>query len=333
MNANNSFIREGKIVKYEWIIEGENEVFVGRQIRRIFRKPGEYEIRLTIENDLGQRSMIKKIITVTSLVKNQVINLITNPQKNNDKKIIGKSPLKVNFDISKSILSNIVDYEWDFDGDGIGDEFGKKNVSYVYENPGEYLAKIIITDDSGNKTEKIQIIEIEKAGIEPVIKAIPPSGTVPLEVTFDASRSKTDKGEIVNYIWKFPGKEPIPYGGVISYEFKNVGTYEVFLTVETSDKKQKTISKKIVVRAPLVRAIFKKQMIENLVVRFSGLESTGMISDYKWFFGDNETGIGPVVEHEYKRAGTYRVRLKIVDKRGIISQIEKEIEVKNIGGN
>jgi PKD repeat protein len=103
--------------------------------------------------------------------------------------------------------------------------------------------------------------------------------------------------------------------------------------VETSNEKKKTITQKIVVRAPLVRAVFTERLVSDLKMRFSGLESTGIIDDYKWFFGDDTNGIGPVVEHEYRKAGTYRVRLKTIDKRGIISQIEKEVKVESIENN
>jgi len=51
-------------------------------------------------------------------------------------------------------------------------------------------------------------------------------------------------------------------------------------------------------------------------ITFDASSSKGDIVEYKWDFGDNETGEGVLVTHRYTQADTYQVKLKITDTNG-----------------
>lgn len=70
----------------------------------------------------------------------------------------GPAPLQVNFDASGSTDSDgtIVDYEWDFDGDGSfnetgaeADSHGVTTAQFIYNTSGNFEAFVRVTDDSG----------------------------------------------------------------------------------------------------------------------------------------------------------------------------------------
>jgi PKD repeat protein len=58
--------------------------------------------------------------------------------------------LEVAFDGSASSDSDgtIVSYAWDFDGDGTTDA-SAVSPSFIYQNPGDYTARLTVTDDDG----------------------------------------------------------------------------------------------------------------------------------------------------------------------------------------
>ncbi|MBN2585075.1 PKD domain-containing protein [Patescibacteria group bacterium] len=70
--------------------------------------------------------------------------------------LAGTVPLTVNFDASGSADSDgsIVEYAWDFNDDGTFDKTGTDStVSHDYENTGNYIARVRVTDDDGAKDE------------------------------------------------------------------------------------------------------------------------------------------------------------------------------------
>ena len=115
----------------------------------------------------------------------------------NNKKLVGAVPFKVFFDASdsKDQDNNIVDYRWDFDGDGSIDKTGRE-VSYTFEEIGKYNATLFITDADDNQDQTTLIIQVEEKGITADLKASAITGEVPLEITFDASGSAYPGGEM-----------------------------------------------------------------------------------------------------------------------------------------
>ncbi len=68
------------------------------------------------------------------------------------------------FDGSNSTSSNtIVSYEWDFDGDDSMDTIGMVT-AFVYDVPGSYDIKLIVTDNTGLQGESLQQIVVEQIG-------------------------------------------------------------------------------------------------------------------------------------------------------------------------
>jgi PKD repeat protein len=53
----------------------------------------------------------------------------------------------------------------------------------------------------------------------------------------------------------------------------------------------------------------------------------GEIVSYHWGFGDNLTGLGSIVKHLYNIAGTYQVKLTLMDNAGESSEITKDIKI------
>ncbi len=321
-----SYSQSGKIVKFEWRIDGEPKPFLGRKMYRKFDTEGEYEVELLIENDSGDRDTTKQLVKVLTY---REMNITTVPAKGADDIVRGKIPFEVTFDASKSEIPNAVEWKWDFETDDIVDS-RKQTDSYIFRTPGEYETTLTIVDADDNEFTKTQKIVVEKVGVIANISANPSSGTVPLTVEFDGAGSQTTEGEIIDYIWTFQGETPIHYNGKIAREFRQVGVFPVKLEVLTSSGKRAEKEIFISVRGQVLQAAFETSPMAGeapLKVRFSPTLSTGNIQSYFWTFGDGSVSVEPYPVHTFTYGGVFPVKLKITDSRGIVSTAIKDVSV------
>ena len=321
-----SYTRSGKIVKYEWRVGDADKTFIGRKMQRVFDTPGEYEVRLTVENEEGDKDEVTQIVSVIPL---REMKILTSPIVNEDGVLKGKAPLEVTFDASKSEIPRAVEWHWDFDGDGIVDEFSEK-ATHVFRTPGTFNVELTIVDADDNEFVTQQKVVVEKLGVVAKISAMPASGSVPLTVEFDGSGSQTSEGEIIDYIWTFPGEEPIHYNGKIAREFRQVGVFPVKLEVLTSSGVRSSTEMFVSVRGKVLTAAFEASPMAGvapLTVQFSPSESTGDIRSYFWKFSDGSVSTDPYPKHTFTYAGDFPVTLKLTDSRGLVSEITKTVTV------
>ena len=301
-DGSQSFVKEGVITQYEWFVEGEDEPVLGRRMQRIFRTPGEYTVSLTVQNDLGERQRVERKITVLEDDVTAKVEVRTTPEPPNDNEILrGVVPFEVTFDSSGSRIKEPLEWSWDFDNDGIDDEFGEA-VKYVFRSVGTYEVQLEILDSDQVTHRAVIPVQVERAGVTALINADPFAGPAPLKVKFDGSASSTDEGEIVNYIWEFPGREPINYGAQIDYEFNQVGNYIVRMSVLTS--KGQTAQDEIIVsaRAPIISADFTLVPTSGtapMLVEATPAISKGIIKEYEWDWGDNSPLVTGLTQKRY----------------------------------
>ncbi len=324
-----SFTRSGQIVRYEWLVQGEEKPVEGRKLQRTFRTPGQYEVTLTVENDLGERDQETQILHALAQPGEVNVMLKTTPPSDEKEGIRGTSPLEVTFDPSPSNVHNAVEWQWDFEDDGVVDNVSKV-VKHVFRDPGVYTVRLAIVDTVGQKYETTQRVTVARAGVNAKISATPTSGEVPLTVNFDGSGSTTDRGEIADYIWEFPGREPVHSGAQIAYEFKTVGAFPVKLTVLTSQGETDDESMLISVRSHPLQAQFEIKASETdpLSFSFDPQKSTGTITEYLWDFGDGSASREFQPSHMYQAVGEYSVTLKVTDVKGVVSRMTQTVTIK-----
>ena len=321
-----SYTRSGKIVKYEWRVDNAEKTFIGRKMQRVFDTPGEYEVLLTVENEEGDKDEITQTVSVVPL---RNMKILTSPVVNEKGLLKGKAPFEVTFDASKSEIPHAIEWHWDFDGDGIVDEFAEK-ASYIFRVPGIYTVELTIVDADDKEFTTKQKVIVEKIGVVANISALPASGSVPLTVDFDGSGSQTSEGEIIDYIWIFPGEDPIHYNGKVSREFRQVGVFPVKLEILTSSGKRATTEMFISVRGKVLTAAFNVLPTAGavpLTVQFSPTESTGDIRSYFWKFSDGSVSTDPYPKHTFTYEGEFPVTLKLTDSRGLVSETTKTVIV------
>ena len=237
----------------------------------------------------------------------------------------------------------IVQYEWDFDGDGTYDSNtgAVATTDFTYTSAGDYDATVRVTDDDG-ATDTASISENGLGEITvndpPVadITASPLTGTLPLTVNFDASGSTDSDGTIDKYEWDFDGDGiwDLDTGttATTSFEYTTAGNFDAAVRVTDDDGATDTaslsdgVSGEIDVNDPPVADITGSPLTGGLplTVDFDATGSTdsdGTIDKYEWDWeGDGiydlDSGTTATAQHEFLSSGTFDTTVRVTDNDG-----------------
>ncbi|MFZ4825888.1 MAG: PKD domain-containing protein [Phototrophicaceae bacterium] len=313
----NAISSGGAITSYLWDF-GDGVTATGATTTHEYMSAGDYLVTLKATGAGGEVTATSNIQVIEPSIPLQA-SFVANPTS-------GTAPLTVMFDSSAS-TGSISSYGWDF-GDGVGFS-NEPNPSYTYNNAGDYLVTLTVTDAQGVTAISQTTLSIT-SGLKASFVANPTSGTTPLTVVFDSSAST---GSISSYGWDFGdgvgfSNEPNP-----SYTYNNAGDYLVTLTV-TDAQGVTAISQTTLSITSGLKASFVANPTSGttpLTVVFDSSASTGSISSYGWDFGD---GVGfsnePNPSYTYNNAGDYLVTLTLSDVGGTLSSATTTINVSQL---
>jgi PKD repeat protein len=124
----------------------------------------------------------------------------------------GAAPLVVQFDGSTSTDADgtIVDYAWDFDGDGVWDIHGAETMpQHTYPNAGTFYPRLRVIDNDGHRSTlsalPINVTDPNNHAPVGVLQVTRVTDTFPETFAFDASASFDSDGTIARYEWDFDG--------------------------------------------------------------------------------------------------------------------------------
>ena len=221
------------------------------------------------------------------------------------------NPKMIGFNTTKFI--GVDRFYWNF-GDGSPLDSIHQNPQHQYLASGDYFVKLTTYNNiTGCKYETIKKIEVRviKAAFTPS----PVFGCAPLNVLFNSSASKN----AVGYQWSFGdgvtlGITPNPF------HIYNRGSYKAMLVVFDKNGCSDTAYKNINAYQPI--AGFKLDTLKACAPGTINISDTSKINgtpivSYSWKFGDGGTSnVANPGKHTYLLAGTYKIRLYIVDQAG-----------------
>jgi PKD repeat protein len=312
----------GSVEKYEWDFGDGEGVTKNKTANQTFSQTGDYTITLTLTDEDKEEGTVTMEVEVVTEAGAPIAVIETNKQwvENTTDQIKGEVPFTVEFDASDSSDpdGDIVNYEWDFDGDGTLDGSGEED-EFTYEEAGTYEATLYIEDSEGSETITSITVDVSSQSLEADLQADTLNGEVSLTVTFDASGSSYPEGEIVNYLWDFGDGTTTYDRAQVNYTFESVGTFEVFVTAIASDGIEAMDSVFINVLPVSLSACFTTNVDSGaapLTVTFNPSCSKGTVSDYRWDFGDGDISYARKPTHTFEDAGTYTVEITVGDSSG-----------------
>jgi len=308
-DGSDSFDLDNDPLSYYWDF-GDGCSGSGKQITHIYKKPGVYPVQLIVDDGTGLSNA-----TTESFVKIHInsapIAVLDAPDEIN----AGENVL---FDASKSHDpdEDLLKYVWDF-GDGSYAE--GVNPIHRYKKGGNYRVFLTVTDNSGQKNNTGLAEKVVYVIDAPVADAGEDlTGYVNRPIIFDGSHSKGGNRSIQSYEWDF-GDGHQGGGERTTHSYNLPGIYKVRLRITVpyeGDSENSSEDAIIVEVLPSPVASFQYDAVGSPYedIHFDGSDSHGgknTIIKYFWNFGDDSTGVGNQVTHQYQKPGKYNVTLKI----------------------
>lgn len=224
-------------------------------------------------------------------------------------------------DAGTGLITQLV---WDF-GDGVVvDTNLQVNLFHAYENPGEYLVELMITNTYGCKDTTWVPLTISNGPTADFTYETSCLGT-PVQFT-DQSVSAVDS--IASWFWNF--NDPTSLNDTSSlqnptYTYTEAGVYAVILTItDTSGCTGEIIQDVIVSPAPTAFFKLGNASCQNVPVLFSDSSFTenNEIATWIWNFGDGSEELvinapdSPDVYHSYENTDEFTVSLTVYDTLG-----------------
>lgn len=321
----------GKIEKYSWDF-GDNGKASTRSATHSYKEAGDYDVVLTVTDSSKKQGQVTKRFTVNAPAAAPLASLKTTPEPANGV-VSGQAPFDVIFDASGSQdpNDNIVEYAWDFDGDGKTDD-ANAVTSHKFLTAGNFNVSLTVTDSDDLSTKTQVVVKVDAAGLRADITAEPIAGVVPLTVKFDASGSSYPEGRIVSFEWDFgDATPPRTDSSKVSYQYTAVGTFTAKVTAITQDNKRAQAQVPINVRPVPIKACFEPSVSSGkapLEVQFDPTCSTGTVVKYRWNFANLGKSTDRKPKFEFKDPGTYDVTLEVADTQNVVDTFTSKVIVE-----
>ncbi|MBI9063603.1 MAG: PKD domain-containing protein, partial [Marinilabiliaceae bacterium] len=300
----------GRIYRWHWDFgDGTIETTTTGEVSHVYTIPGEFDVKLTVEEFYGCRETVVKENAVTVNYVNAKIGFIK------DTVCEGETfELK---DISHS-NSNIVDRRWLFSS---GQTETSEVVKHAYTFPGNQEAILFVTDENGCTNSDTLDMTV------PVAQALFILGDYACTDN-ELQVQNISLGEELNYVWNFGDggssveKEP-------KYIYSKDGSYDVSLMVTNKQGCSGSSTQSVNAVTPVVDFdAYKTELgcARNALPAVFYDHSSADINGWHWDFGDGEGGVSQNKDPQYLYTlpGYYDVTLTVTSKGGCTRELIKK---------
>ena len=275
-----------------------------------FADPGDYNVMLTVDNDIGCSVTNTQTVTVYALPEVAFINELACSN--------GGTQF---FDESTAAGANITGWEWDF---GDGHFSTEEDPIHMYQTSGSFPVSLRATTNFGCSATLEKAVDVI---VGPTVDFTVDQVCLGEETQFEGLSESSDGSAITSWFWEIDGQ--VFTGQNPTTNFTSSGTYQVSLTVTSSTFCTATITKDVVIN-PLPAADFSVvNACVNDVVQFNdeSVATGDAIATYDWSFSNlgNSSDANPVFTFE--ETGNYNVSLTITTVTGCVSTVSKTISI------
>lgn len=344
-----------EIISYSWDF-GDGKSATGPTVSHKYTHKGPDDGRYIVELSIKYED----IKTGEEGTETQEVDVIFQNEKVNASftasPTSGESPLTVEFDASESLDPDgeIMEYLWDFDGDGDFDDGSEATAEYTYTQYGTYTVQLKVIDNTNDyDTAEQEIIVAEEGKPRAVIEVENTTDNTFYKgqnYTFTGANSTSPNGNIQAYEWTWSDGEKEITTRTATRSFESTGTYEITLKVtdKTDVTGESTLTITVVNQESVPTAVItatpdftdeKTRTIEGevpLKVSFSAETSTDSdnnIVEYNWDFdSDGEADASAeTAQYTFQEAGTYLVTVTVTDAEENSSTDTVTVEVISQG--
>jgi len=292
----------GSLVQWTWDFGDGVGVSILKNPKYQYATDGSFLVNLSVLSDYGCENQITKTVMVNPL---PIADFTSNDACLDD----------FNYFQSTSTigLGNITNWYWIF-GDGTTFS-GDRETQHQYLIDGTFDVNLMVISDKGCQGEIMQEVLVY-----PIPNPIFSANFFCIgDNTSFYDNSNITSGNIIAWDWNFgDGIGTANYTNP-TYQFVNMGTYPVSLTIMSDKLCESSITNYITISPlPMVNIYTSEKACVGEEIKFVDLSlvENGYITDWNWNFGDATTSDKQEVTHTYNNAGTYSVSLDITSNLG-----------------
>ena len=292
---------QGKPFRFYWTF-GDGAYSYEKDPTHSYLRPGSYTVTETVRNIAGSNTVVKQnLINVTTLPQAGFIVNATS----------GIEPTTIQFTDTSTGIPSPNSWSWDF---GDGKTSAVKNPVNTYLSAGVYSVRLTVSNGVNSSTvTKPNLITIStRTGAE--FRADPAEGDVPLMIQF----TDLSTGNPIRYAWNFDdGRYATSNERNPVYTYTKPGSYNVTLTITTSDRVTSTVTHQVVLTGIPVASLKANPTTGSnpLTVQFTDTSSNNP-TEWVWSFGDGAFGSVKNPVHTYNSAGKFTVTLFVRNEYG-----------------
>jgi len=319
---------DGSIVSHSWDFEGDG-VFdsTDRNPTHGYAAPGSFDVTLTVTDSNGlSDSAVQTVVVVEGQRPTAAFSFSP------DSPLAGET---VQFSDESTDDGSIVQYEWDFEDDGVFDSTDP-NPAHAFDAAGSFDVVLKVTDDENlSDTATATVTTGLGAAPDPLFSFDPDPPVAGALVQFSDESSDPDD-PIVAWAWDFGD------GGTSdqqhpAHTYDEGGTVDVSLTVTDRAGNSSTgvlVGFRVLTPPTAAFTTTPSRAAAGALVQFEDASSDdGSIVQYEWDFeGD---GVFDSVEqnptHSFPNQGSFDVLLRVTDDDGLRGEASRTFEVLAAG--
>jgi len=228
----------------------------------------------------------------------------------------------------------IVIWAWNF---GDGGTANIQNPTYTYANPGTYTVVLTVTTNGGCVGTTSKQVQVFPKPVAQFSYASPVCSSDSVQFT---DLSTTGHGYIHDWYWTFgDGSNAhvvFPASANLKHKYTNGGTYNVILSITTTDSCTNSITIPVnVAFRPIANFSNDAGACADMPNQFHDLSQQNggtPITTWAWDFGDPSTGSNNLSSlknpiHSFSAGGTFNVKLMVTNATGCYDTLSKPISV------
>jgi len=234
----------------------------------------------------------------------------------------------------------IASYHWDLHGSGAFPLVTSgPMLPFVYLDDGVFDVRLRVEDNEGNGTISgllpIAVFNRPPTAALSASCSVVETGTT---LSFDASSSADEDGEIIRFTWDLDGDgvyEQETASATVTHSYSDDGQYHVGVLIVDDDGAEAAAETTITVNNRAPTAAFRALPegvtdAEEATFVGTGSDRDGTIARWSWHFGDGGAAAAETATHRYTDAGSYDVTLEVWDDDGEKSAIvAAEVTISN----
>jgi len=244
----------------------------------------------------------------------------------------------------------IVEYAWDWDGDGTYDR--RHQVPYIFhafDRAGRYTVKLQVTDNEGSTDTMSHTIVVEEANASPIAgftwQAVSSDGSRLVveprsgdRIEFNASASSDPDGEIVEYAWDWDADDSYDLttsGPVTAHSFDTGGSHRVRLLVLDDQGAMDSVTNTVTIRenqppsAGFGVSPAQPSILDEVAFTDTSTDADGRVASWDWNFGDGSDSTEQHPTHRYNVKKTFNVSLTVTDDEGQTDTVLQQLTIVN----